>query len=458
MDGDGVGNYAATSLNCFVPPFYIDNYGDCNDADSAVTHGSPEVCNLLDDDCDGLLDDNDPDVGDRTWFFADADGDGFGDESEAQLFCFITPGFVLDSTDCNDLHSAIFPLAVEICDGIDNNCNGLIDNADPMVIGQTLYYADVDADGYGNPGVTQLSCSLPAGYVINALDCNDANNAVRPGVTDICDGVNNDCDLVTDEDIITPAVSADGPLVFCKGGDVVFTASPIISGFTYQWFKSGVPVAGATNAVYTVTTSGNYKVRFTAPAGCITESPIQAVTVNNNPKPSVSNTSASNDLCVNNPVKLSTKNKIGSTFQWYKGAVALAGATTNKYNATSSGNYKVTQVDATGCTGTSKSFSVVQTCREVAPYHEDAKALCSIYPNPNQGICTLEAQFATDANGQAGIRIYSMVGQLVYESFVDAMDGYVLADIRLTDKIPSGVYIVDVMLGQYRVQREMIIE
>ena len=458
MDHDGVGNYTSTILSCFMPPAYTDTYGDCNDADSSVTHGSPEVCNHLDDDCDGLIDDSDTDVAGRVWYFADNDGDGFGNQAAAALFCFGATGYVLDSTDCNDLHSAIFPLAAEICDGLDNNCNGLIDDADPLIIGQTLYYADADADGYGNPAVTLLSCALPAGYTLNALDCNDLNNAIHPSVTDICDGINNDCDFITDEDVITPLITAVGPVVFCTGGSVVLTASPIITGFTYQWFKSGVPVTGATNTSYTVTASGSYKIRFTAPAGCITESTTLPVTVNANPKPSITNSSVSNDLCLNSPVKLSTKNTVGSTYQWYKGALPITGGTSNKYNAISTGTYKVTQINAAGCSGTSKGFSVVQNCRDIAPYQDDVSNYCSVYPNPNEGDFTLEAEFGVDLSDQATIRVYSILGQLLFEQYSMAESGSVMADLQLAGHVPPGVYIIDVSLGQYRVQTEILID
>lgn len=458
MDADGVGDFANNTVACFAPDHFVDNYGDCNDADAGVTHGSPEVCNTVDDDCDGLIDDADADVSGRSWYFMDADGDGFGNQLTAALFCFGASGYVIDSTDCNDASPTIFPIATEICDGIDNNCNGLIDDADPTIVGQSIWYADVDGDGYGNGLVTTLSCYLPAGYTTNALDCNDLNNAIRPLVPDYCDGINNDCDLVTDEDAVIPIITAAGPTTFCSGSNVTLTASPIISGFTYQWFKSASPISGATGASFVASSAGSYKVRYTAPAGCTTFSLFTTITVNSNPKPTVSNSSASNDLCINNPVKLSCKNKIGSSYQWYKGATPLAGATTNKYNATTTGNYKVRQTDATGCFGTSSAFSVVQTCKDVAPYFDDTETEFSIAPNPNEGSFNLYIDFNAAISGETTIRIYSMLGDLVYEAYLYTDAGVMSEYIQIPAEIAGGVYMVEATLQQQRLIREMVIE
>lgn len=92
--------------------------------------------------------------------------------------------------DCNDNNPAIHPGAIEVCDGVDNNCNGMIDEGLPL---QT-YYQDADSDGYGNPSVIVKACKGPTGYVSNNTDCNDNNRIVYPGAPEIKhDGIDQDC-------------------------------------------------------------------------------------------------------------------------------------------------------------------------------------------------------------------------------------------------------------------------
>jgi hypothetical protein len=90
--------------------------------------------------------------------------------------------------------SAINPDAVEVCDGIDNDCDGQIDE-DAVF---ENYYADADGDGFGNPSESVSSCTAPSGYVVDNTDCNDNNAAINPGATEVCDGLDNDCDGLTD--------------------------------------------------------------------------------------------------------------------------------------------------------------------------------------------------------------------------------------------------------------------
>ena len=127
--------------------------GDCNDGNPAVHPGAVEVCNGLDDDCNGTIDGA-----------FDADGDGFA--------C---------GSDCNDADPAIHPGAVETCNQIDDDCNGLVDDG----------LTDLDTDGY----------SVCTG------DCNDANPSIHPFATELCNGIDEDCDGTVDDGF---DVDADG--------------------------------------------------------------------------------------------------------------------------------------------------------------------------------------------------------------------------------------------------------
>lgn len=103
-------------------------------------------------------------------------------------------GVTIADGDCDDTNSLIYPGSIEICDGIDNDCNGLVDGDDPNLVGQAIWYADADNDGLGDPNESIEACEQPAGYVDNNLDnCTSTNNPDQ--ADDDCDGVGNTCDL-----------------------------------------------------------------------------------------------------------------------------------------------------------------------------------------------------------------------------------------------------------------------
>ncbi|MFZ5480011.1 MAG: MopE-related protein [Myxococcota bacterium] len=98
---------------------------DCDDDDPAVHPGAPEVCDGDDDDCDGLVDDADDDVADPLPFWADRDGDGYGDDDTVVLACSLGAGVAIVGGDCDDGDAAVHPDAQEACDEVDQDCDGL---------------------------------------------------------------------------------------------------------------------------------------------------------------------------------------------------------------------------------------------------------------------------------------------------------------------------------------------
>ena len=98
---------------------------DCDDADPLVFPGAEEVCDGVDNDCSGAIDD---DPTDGSWFFEDADGDGYGNAAETALACAADEGWTSDDTDCDDTDATANPGVVEVgCDGVDNDCDGSTD-------------------------------------------------------------------------------------------------------------------------------------------------------------------------------------------------------------------------------------------------------------------------------------------------------------------------------------------
>ena len=197
-DVDGYGDVASSILSCpsTLPAGYVDNSDDCNDAEPLAYSNALELCDTVDNDCDGQVDNNPVD---QLMWYLDSDGDGFGDSAQMEIGCEAPVQYVDNADDCVDVDSAINPMASEVCDGIDNDCDGDVDTNAIDVIQQ---YLDLDEDGFGDLNVTASSCELLVGYIENFDDCDDSDAAIYPNALEICDGVDNDCDGVTTDELL----------------------------------------------------------------------------------------------------------------------------------------------------------------------------------------------------------------------------------------------------------------
>lgn len=218
------------------PPSDFDGDGfdvlvDCDDGDPAVSPVADEVCNGVDDDCDGIV--NEEEAVDARWRYRDFDGDGFGsahlaefvcDQADVFLFFLATEdgaptvdadlppfpyGFLDEGTDCNDSDASTNPSAPEQCDDVDHNCNGEVYDIPPGV--GIRQYPDADGDGFGDGTQPIDACILLEGHA-EQIDCDDADPTVSPDATEApCDGTDNDCDPLTldDEGTCPEATASD---------------------------------------------------------------------------------------------------------------------------------------------------------------------------------------------------------------------------------------------------------
>jgi len=217
-DGDGYGVDSEVSSGCTQPPSTADNTDDCDDSRAEVNPAATEICDddRTDEDCSGLADDEDPglDTSTATAWYPDADGDGY-ETTTPDLAC-LEPGEGTTSevgTDCDDADPDVHPDATEICNGVDDDCDGDLDDDDPSLDTSTTttWYVDEDGDGYGVEGEASSGCSPPASTADNTDDCDDADDSIYLGAQETCeDGIDSNCDGRDTDCGVVPVSEVDG--------------------------------------------------------------------------------------------------------------------------------------------------------------------------------------------------------------------------------------------------------
>ena len=245
-DGRGDDN-TPTVASCPGAVGFASIAGDCDDSDPEIFTGQFEICDGKDNNCNGIPDE----VRESAPWFADVDEDGYGDPESSPIFsCYPIPGRVLSQNDCNDQENLVNPNSPEICDGLDNDCDGKanfklsgannfedddgdgvadidcggddcndedartaggaeevcdrVDNdcdgeVDEQTV-QNIWYTDQDGDGWGVIlGSAVASCDPVSGRATQFGDCDDSNQSIKPGVVEMCDGIDQDCDGIVDE-------------------------------------------------------------------------------------------------------------------------------------------------------------------------------------------------------------------------------------------------------------------
>jgi hypothetical protein len=295
----------------------------------------PEICNGLDDDCNGLVDDNAP--GDLV-VYLDADHDGYGNANQSIMVCVAPYGYVDNALDCDDNNYYVNPGAWEWCNGQDDNCDGQIDEGTAPT-----WFADVDGDGYGDINQPLNACDQPVGYVPNNMDCDDTNSYIRPGALEDCTNLTDEnCDgILGDNNFTISILATDVHCAATPDGTVSISISPAQLYPVIQW-NSG-QCCNATELVQL--DAGTYRVTVSNECGTTrTQSAYIAPSPNTPIEVSLSGTSNICSGAYDGAITASASGGCGNyLYEWsnYQSGETISGL--------SGGMYYLTVTDACGC-------------------------------------------------------------------------------------------------------------
>lgn len=214
-------------------------------------------------------------------WYQDADADGYGNPLVLLSSCTQPSGYVADNTDCNDANATIHPNAADLCNAIDDNCNGVTDeNAITATItpsGSVSTCSGVNITLSANTG-SGISYQWKRGNNNIAGATNPTYSTNKAASYKVFETNSFNCSATSAATIVSVLSSPSAMITAPNGTDLCPSGSVMLqansgAGLTYQWMKGATNISNATNQYYTATAKGTYKVIVTGSNGCSKTSP-----------------------------------------------------------------------------------------------------------------------------------------------------------------------------------------
>ncbi|MBL4656637.1 MAG: T9SS type A sorting domain-containing protein [Flavobacteriales bacterium] len=228
----------------------------------------------------------------------------------------------------------------------------------------------------------------------------------------------------------------------CTGDSVTLTTG---GGAYYQWYVDTDVIAGATDSSYVTSVTGDFWATVSTLQGCIDTTNTQTVTiVPYNQKPSFFNN-----------LNVLTTFSTAPNLQWYMNGVAVPGETGQTLEITQDGNYHLMTTNALGCVTSSDTTS--ETWVELVGIGDDLSVFqeLKVYPNPNNG--SFNVQFGMFETADMIISVRDLMGRVVFSEAYSSVTGLFTSKVELGN-VSSGVYTVNVEIGNYTFYRKVLVK